>query len=382
MALAPGKLATLSPAVEKVAGASAPPPMRLMAARGLAPLGPVDLVTALYQLAQDDDATLKKNALKTAAELPEKILGGALDAALDPNVLDFFARRLIAKPPLLEKVLLNRGTDDESFVFLAKMGDEAATEMIGKNEERLLRHPPIIAALYLNPKTRMSTAQRAIELAIRNGVEVEGIPAWEETKKALAEGGATKPTDDEAFQKAAEVVVDQPGVAVTALDPEEQAKLDAILAEQAEQQVEGVTPEAKAEGDEKKQRISDLSVVAKIRLATLGNAFARSILIRDRNKQVSSAAIRSPGVSDSEIVHYASNRALDEEIVRYIANRRQWLRLYSVKVALCNNPKCPLPVAMRLLPHLRIPELKVLSRSKGISSSLATAAKQMVSQRQ
>ncbi len=243
MALAPGKLATLPPAVEKVAGASAPPPMRLMAARGLAPLSPVDLVTALYQLAQDDDATLKKNALKTAAELPEKILGGALDAPLDPNVLDFFARRLVAKPPLLEKVLLNRATDDESFVFLAKMGDEPATEMIGKNEERLLRAPAIIAALYLNPKTRMSTAQRAIELAIRNGVEVEGIPAWEETKKALAEGGATKATDDEAFQKAAEVVVDQ-GVAMTALDPEEQAKLDAILAEQAEQQVEGVTPEA------------------------------------------------------------------------------------------------------------------------------------------
>lgn len=380
MSIVHGPLEQLSPAVDRAIGEKAPPPMRLMAARGLAPLGPVDLVTALYHLAQGEDETLKKAALKSAAELPEKILGGALETPLDARVLDFFARRLMQKPPLLEKVLLNRATDDDTFVFLAKMGDEAATEMIAKNEERLLRHPPIIAALYMNAKTRMSTAQRAVELAIRNNVKVEGIPAFEETAKAIAEGLGIKPEDDDAFKQASEQLVDG-GVKVTALDPEEQAKLDAILAEEAEKQAEGTTPEAKAEGDEKKQRIDQLSVVAKIRLATLGNAFARSVLIRDRNRQVSSAAIRSPAISDSEVVHYASNRSLDEDIIRYISNNRSWLRLYSVKVALCNNPKCPLPTAMRLLPHLRITELKTLSRSKGIPSSLATAAKQMVAQR-
>lgn len=380
MPIVHGPLETLSPAVDRAIGEKAPPPMKLMAARGLAPLGPVDLVTALYHLAQGQDETLKKAALKSAAELPEKILGGALETPLDARVLDFFARRLIQKPALLEKVLLNRATDDDSFVFLAKMGDEGATEMIAKNEERLLRHPPIIAALYMNAKTRMSTAQRAVELAIRNNVEVEGIPAFEETKRAIAEGLGIKPEDDAAFKSASETLVDS-GVKITALEPEEQAKLDALLAEKAEQEAEGATPEAQAEGDEKKERIDQLSVVAKIRLATLGNAFARSVLIRDRNRQVSTAAIRSPAISDSEVVHYAANRALDEDIIRYISNNRSWLRLYSVKVALCNNPKCPLPTAMRLMPHLRIAELKLLSRSKGIPSSLATAAKQMVAQR-
>lgn len=382
MSIVHGPLETLPPAVERAAGSKAPAPMRLMAARGLAPLGPVDLVTALYHLAHDEDETLKKAAMKSAAELPEKILGGALDSPLDPRLLDFFGRRLIHKQPLLEKVLLNRQTDNDTFVFLAKMGDEAATEMIAKNEERLLRCPPIIAALYLNAKTRMSTAQRAVELAIRNDVTVEGIPSFEETKKALAEGHGVKPTDDEAFKQAGAVVLEAAGPALTALDPEEQRKLDAILAEQAEQQAEGASPEAKQEGDEKRERIDQLSVVAKIRLATLGNAFARSILIRDRNKQVSSAAIRSPAISESEVVHYAQNRSLDEDIIRYISNKRTWVRLYSVKFALCNNPKCPLPTAMRFLPHLRIPDLKALSRSKGIPSSLATAAKQLSQQRQ
>jgi hypothetical protein len=57
------------------------------------------------------------------------------------------------------------------------------------------------------------------------------------------------------------------------------------------------------------------------------------------------------------------------------------VRLNGIKVALCNNPKCPLPVAMRFLPHLNVRDLKALARSKGIPSALCTAAKQMLSQR-
>ncbi|MGZ3406372.1 MAG: hypothetical protein ACXVAN_08000, partial [Polyangia bacterium] len=106
-----------------------------------------------------------------------------------------------------------------------------------------------------------------------------------------------------------------------------------------------------------------------------------SVLIRDTNRQVAMAAIRSPAVNDMEVLRHANNRGLDDEIVRYIANKRQWVRLYGVKVALCNNPKCPLPIAMRFLPHLNVRDLKALSRSKGIPSALCTAAKQMLSQR-
>src|SRR5262249_43223242 len=133
--------------------------------------------------------------------------------------------------------------------------------------------------------------------------------------------------------------------------------------------------------EEKKLKISDLSPAGKIRLATLGNAFARAVLIRDTNRQVAMAAIRSPAGTDMEVLRYASNRGLDDEIVRYIANQRQWVRLYGVKVALVNNPKCPLPVSMRFLAHLNVRDLKSVSRSKGIPSALSMAAKQMLAQR-
>ena len=375
-------LETLPPGVERAVGPKAPAPMKLMAARGLAPLPPAELATALYQLSFSDDDAVKSAAFKTAAELPERILGGALEQPLDGRVLDFFARRVFGKQPLLEKLLLNKATADDTFRHLATLVDESGLEMIAKNEERLLRHPPIIAALYMNPKTRMSTAQRALELAVRNNVRVEGIPAFDEAAKAIQQSGA--PTreqaakDDAAFARAAEVGVDQAaGLQLIAVDEKEAEALAEAEAQAAEQAVES----SELVEEEKKQKISELSPAGKIRVATLGNAFARAVLIRDTNRQVAMAAIRSPAVTDMEALRYASNRGLDDDIIRYIANQRQWVRLNGIKVALCNNPKCPLPVAMRFLPHLNVRDLKALSRSKGIPSALCTAAKQMLQQR-
>jgi uncharacterized membrane protein len=340
------------------------------------------MVTALYQLSFSEDETVKSAAFKTAAELPERIVGGALEQPLDARVLDFFARRVFLKPALLERILLNRATADETFRHLATLVEDSGLEMIAKNEERLLRHPPIIAALYMNPKTRMSTAQRALELAVRNNVRVEGIPAFDEAAKAIQQSGA--PTageaakDDALFARAAEVGVDQAaGLQLMAVDEKEAEALAEAEAQAAEQAVES----SDVVEEEKKQKISELSPAAKIRLATLGNAFARAVLIRDTNRQVAMAAIRSPAVTDMEALRYASNRGLEDEIIRFIAGQRQWVRLNGIKVALCNNPKCPLPVAMRFLPHLNVRDLKALSRSKGIPSALCTAAKQMLQQR-
>lgn len=375
-------LETLPPAIERAVGPKAPAPMKMMAARGMAPLPPGDMATALYQLSFSDDEAIKSAAFKSAAELPERILGAALDQPLDARVLDFYARRVFGKAPLLEKLLLNKAVADETFRHLATIVDDSGLEMIAKNEERLLRHPPIIAALYMNPKTRMSTAQRALELAVRNHVRVDGIPAFDEAARAIQQSGAPTPEelakDDAAFARAAEVAVDRTAaLELIAVDENEAAAQADAEAQAAEQAVEST----ELAEEEKKQKISELSPAGKIRLATLGNAFARAVLIRDTNRQVSMAAIRSPAVTDMEVLRYANNRGLDDEIVRYIANQRQWVRLYGVKVALVNNPKCPLPTAMRFLPHLNARDLKALSRSKGIPSALSTAAKQMLQQR-
>lgn len=367
-ALEPGQL---SPAVARAVGAQAPAPARMMAARGLAPLGPLDLVTAIYQLGFDSDPAVAAAAQQTADKLPEPALNAALAGAADPRVIDFFALRMIGRPALIERVLLNPRTDDQTFIALAaKLGGDRELEMIAGNEQRLLRCPAIIETLYFNRAARMSTVERLLELAVRNGVELAGIPQFKDMAANIL--GAAGPAAG----------ADQAATSPTGTSPSplDAAAIDAIFATVIDGALDGEAVGElefgqQQEREEHADNLSRLPVNAKIRKATLGTAFERAVLIRDPIRMVAEAAIKSPGVSENEAARHAANRNLAEDIIRYIAEKRDWQRSYQIKLALVNNPKCPMAQAMRLLTHLRAGDLRAVARSKNVPSALATAAK-------
>src|SRR5579883_2051404 len=139
----------LPPAVRKAVSPSAPLPLRTSIARGLAPLPPADLALALYQLAVGDDPALAETARRTAGELPDPVLATALGSVHEPRVLDLFASALGDRAKPLQTLLLNAHTADTTVERLAAAAGEATLEVIAQNEQRLLRHPPIITALYL-----------------------------------------------------------------------------------------------------------------------------------------------------------------------------------------------------------------------------------------
>jgi hypothetical protein len=353
--------------------ALAPGPARMMAARGLAPLPrPGDLLTVLYQLGLDADPGIRDAAQRTAAELPERVLlGGLDDASLDPRVIDRFALEVLNRPALLQRIILNPATSDQTIADLAGMLDAAEIDLVAQNEERLLRHPEIIGAMYKNRRARMSTVDRAVELAVRNQIEVPDIPAWDEIVSAVM-GKAKQPQsersaaeDDALFAQAAAVMGEEPRTAPPAVATE--AEAEALVEQQAR----------KAD----KVPLSKMTVPMKIRLATLGNAFARSQLIRDPLRAVSLAAIKAPGVTDGEAAKYAGNQALSDDVINYIADRREWTKLYSVKLALVQNPKTPMRATMHLMAHLREKDLRTVSRSKNIPSAVAAQARKLVSAR-
>jgi hypothetical protein len=352
-----------------------PAPLKLMAARGLAPLKPVELAAVLYQLATDpSDNTLQAAAHKSVAELPERILTAALsDAGLDPRVLDFFAGKLYASAAVVETVLLNRATADETVVELTARVGEKELELVAVNEQRLLRKPEIIAALYMNRKARMSTVDRAIELAVRNHITVPGIPRWDDLVTAVLGQKAAQPPE----------VTDAVFNAVAKKALVEDTREGGWLAELAEEDLEVVNEEEakKIAADIKDLPVSELTIAQKIRLATIGNAFARGLLIRDPLKIVAIAAINSPGMTDNEVIKYSANRSLADDVIRVIASTKEWTKLYSVKVNLVNNAKCPMPMAMRLLPFLHDKDLRNVTRSKAISSAVVTMAKKLLSQK-
>ena len=123
------------------------------------------------------------------------------------------------------------------------------------------------------------------------------------------------------------------------------------------------------------KRIMSLTVAEKIKLAMLGNKEARSILIKDANKLVSTAVFKNPRISDPEVVDAVQSRNISEEVLRIISNNRAWLRNYQVKCGLVNNPKTPVGIALKLINHLMLKDLKNLANSKNVPNVISTAAK-------
>ncbi len=129
------------------------------------------------------------------------------------------------------------------------------------------------------------------------------------------------------------------------------------------------------------QKIMLMSVPQKIRLALLGNREARNILIQDRNKIISMAVLRSPKLTENDIMSYAQSRNLPQEIFAYIGKSKRWTKYYPVKLALVGNPKTPLHISLRFLDHLTERDLKGLSRNKNVSSVLNNSANQILQKR-
>jgi hypothetical protein len=380
----------LAPEVVRACGPAAPGSMKLMAARGMMPMArPGDLVTVLYMLAHDAAPALATAARDSLAGLPEDMAKSAFVGELDARVLDYCADLFLRRTELVAPILRNAATDDETVERIAATANEAIVEIIAGNEVRLLRRPRIIEVLYLNRHARMSTIDRTIELAVRNGLMLEGIPAYREIVAAIqgeaileAEPGDAATPDDMLFTSA----LSFEGSGAFALDGEAGAfgedggafsDFDSPNSSTAAaKQEEGGSGEKKLGFD-----VSRMTVSQKIRLALLGNAGHRSLLLRDPNKLVSMAAIKSPAVTDQEVGVISQSRSVSEDVVRFIADNREWTKTYLVKVNLVNNPKCPIGQSLRFLTHLRPNDLRALTNNKNVPQALATAARNLLQRR-
>src|ERR1700745_3647662 len=72
---------------------SLPKEMRLMAARGLIPIGPRDLTLVLYVLILDKDKEISKEAEASLKSMPEGVMATVLlNISIPPELLDYVAR--------------------------------------------------------------------------------------------------------------------------------------------------------------------------------------------------------------------------------------------------------------------------------------------------
>src|SRR5690606_4213145 len=88
--------------------------------------------------------------------------------------------------------------------------------------------------------------------------------------------------------------------------------------------------------------------------------------------------LKNPKLGLNEVEDFSKNANLSEAVLRAIANGQQWLRSYTVKQNLVQNPKTPLDIALKWLRFLNMTDLKKVSKSKNVPAVISTAAKKRV----
>ena len=126
--------------------------------------------------------------------------------------------------------------------------------------------------------------------------------------------------------------------------------------------------------------ISNMTVPQKVELATKGNKEVRQILSRDPSSLVARAVVNSPRLTDSDVIAYAGSSLTNEDVLRGIAEDREWSKNVRVKLLLVSNPRTPPAVAMRFLGHLSVTDLGILSRNRNIATIIRREAKNRLTQ--
>lgn len=128
-------------------------------------------------------------------------------------------------------------------------------------------------------------------------------------------------------------------------------------------------------------QIQGMTVAQRVKLALRGNKDARQILLRDPNRLIRRFVLENPRTTEGEVAAIARNRTADEELLRTIAERREWMKNYQVRLALATNPKTPLPIALRQVSTLAERDLAQLAKSRNVPQAVATAARRLLLER-
>ena len=330
----------------RFADPNAPTKARMMAARGTLPLPPDGIASVLFALTFDPDPEVQARAAQSLDELPDRVVDTALDAALHPSLFEFFAKKFREDEARLEKIALNSATSDETFCFLASLPFSRLVDITSSNQIRLMRCPAIFEALGENPATGQATIDRILEFlgVPENKPEEETAPASEE--------------------------------------PEDLKELPELLVtEESEADTDASSEEAAEQSGNLFALLQDMKVIDKVKLPRFGNKEARSLLMRDRNRIVATAAIRSPKITDTEVIAAAQSRSVSDDVLRAISNMREWTRIYQVQLALTTNPKAPLASAIKFLNYLTDRDLRNIMRSRDVPGPVAQQARRILARK-
>lgn len=326
------------------------------AARGFVPLAPPDLARAVASILAGGDPELSALAEETFRGFDTATLveaGGS--EGVRPEQLDAVARRS-KDGKVLERLIQSRSVPIDTLTWLASRVPPELQDVLITNQVRLLESPVILEQLFENPHLSADIKRRADEFLEEFFLKKEREEMAREAEAAKAAKAAAEAAE---LQEAVEEAEEEGGEVEPAGEP------------LTEEQELGLVA-----------RIALMTVVQRIRLAFRGNREERLFLIRDNNRLVSTAVLKSPKTRDGDAEAIAGMKNVSEDVLRAIAQRRDWVRKYGIMAALVKNPRSPIDATLNLVPRLTARDQKLLASDRNVPEAIRATARRLVAKRE
>ena len=314
--------------------------LQVLAASGLLPLPPEELIPLQVELARGIDPEISRSAVESLKKVDPRIVAPFLERKAGDEVLAFFATES-QHPLLIETILRRRDVPRSLLVDLARRLPADLQEILILRQDAIIDEPAILDALERNPDISGYTQRRVTEY--RDHLLPQG------RRPVTAPSPGQAPVEEMSDQELAVVV--------------EQVRKEAPVEGEVETQT------GLSEG-----QIRLLPVPARLKLARGASRQLRGFLLRDSNTQVALAALFGNPLSDQEVEQAAASRAVSEDVLMAIARKREWVSRYAIAKILTQNPRTPLAISMKLVNRMSVRDLRELSRDKNIADAVRSTA--------
>lgn len=371
----------LSPLALRLVDPASPVPLRLLAARGVAPaLPPAQAFLVALVLRADEQEGVRSAATAFVAAPPKAVVDATLDGLATAAAARAVAESLALDADRATRLFRSAAADDATRAVVVQRAPADALVQLASIDAVLASSPRALLALASDLRATAAVRARCEEIAAAQGMVLA---------RAIAEPEAPAATPSAASDDASREPEACAPLEDDAAVDEAIGAIAASLASAAAATTTSPNPGADGDDEAEEKRVlplskflETLSVSQKIRRATIGSGEERAILVRDTNRLVAEAAITSPRIQENEVVRIAANRSVSSDVLRRIGESREWMKSYAVKVVLVQNPRLPLPLALRLLPMLRESDLKRVATSRSVAGAVAAAAKREMQKKQ
>jgi hypothetical protein len=290
-------------------------------------------------------------------------------------------------------LLINPKTPSSAVEVLARSTKSAnVLDLISLNQQLLIQSPSIIDAILKNPNRSSDTERRAEETKREFFQKERGVQQIAGELRAQGKIAAAEFIENTDFEGSDLTVEETLSIAwmIEAGDDETDDAwlaldyLEEIFEEteiERQMAVDKIIGEFKSEEmDLPSERISIINRIMKMgmkdraKLAIKGDREARNILVRDPNRVIAQAVLNNPRITEQEIEKIASMRSISVDILRQIANNRQWSRHYPVIHNIARNPRTPIANVLSVMPRLQLRDLAALSKNRNVSDAVRRQA--------